>query len=153
MARPRNYQWQSIGYSEVFFKNELFWNAGYFFSRIWLKPVLVYAVSETCLTNITRTAKRSQLEFKDPAGSWNMSKLNSGESTVTWRACFCFSGQDETCEPVFQLSCWTVDVQEKLLPFVDWNRCVCFFQLQSAFQGFRVKMFCMWVECSAKKDK
>lgn len=90
---------------------------------------------------------------KIPAGSWNTSKLNSGESTVSWKVCFCFSGQDETCEPVFQLSCWTVDVQEELLPFVYWKRCVCYFQLQSAFQGVGVKMFCMWVECSAKKKK
>lgn len=74
-------------------KHRLFWGVFFFKKKtscfgmqgIFLvvfdwSQCLVYAVSETCLTNITRTAKRSQLEFKDPAGSWNISKLNSAEA-------------------------------------------------------------------------
>lgn len=89
---------------------------------------------------------------KTPLGAWICWSWAPGESTVDWRVCFRFSGQDKTRKPVFQLSCWTGAVQEKLLPFVCWNRCVCYSQLRSAFQGFKGKMFCMWVECNTKID-
>ena len=109
-------------------KPRLFWNAGYFPSRSRLKPV-----SETGLI-ITRAAKSRRFSCEMPRSPSGASTRQSGtrESLQLTEGCVS-TKQDETCRPVFQLtSCWTNATRDKLLPFVYWNRCVCYFSFPSA---------------------